>query len=174
MAAKEPSVASAPAGDGNLLSGGLPEEVALEQEIVTLWQECKTKTAIFGRNKTNVKLSKEGVIRVQAKLDCVLYEYKQQLASAGRNGRWTPFLRGHGMSRATADRWAKRHELRVNLNPQIGPGEAICGPTEKDVTALVKKLTPQLIRRLNTPESVALFLTELAAALQPSSSAPQA
>ena len=109
MAVEETSVASAPAGNGNLLSDGLPEEVALEQELVTLWQECKTKTAIFGRNKTDVKLSKEGVIRVQAKLDRVLYEYKQQLANAGRNGRWTPFLRSQGMVRATADRWAKRH-----------------------------------------------------------------
>ena len=172
MAVEEPSVASAPAGNGNLLSDGLPEEVALEQELVTLWQECKTKTAIFGRNKTDVKLSKEGVIRVQAKLDRVLYEYKQQLANAGRNGRWTPFLRSQGMVRATADRWAKRHELRVISQPVIGPHEAICGPTEKDVTALVKKLTPRLIRRLNTPDSIAQFLTELAAALQPSSSAP--
>jgi hypothetical protein len=41
-----------------------------------------------------------------------------------------------------------------------------------EVTTLVKKLTPRLIRRLNTPDSIAQFLTKLAAALQPSSSAP--
>jgi hypothetical protein len=121
MVVEEPSVASTRAGEGCFLSDGLPEEVALEHEIVTLWKECKTKTAIFGRNKTDVKLSKEGVIRVQANLDCVLYEYKQQLAKAGRNGRWTSFLRSHGKSRATADRWAKRHELRVIPQPVIGP-----------------------------------------------------
>ena len=144
--------------------------MALEQKIVTLWQVCQKKTAIFGRNKTEVKLSKEGVIRVQAELDRMLHEYKKQLAKTGRNGRWTPFLRGLGMARPTADRWAKRHELRVNSKPVIGPHEALCGPTEKEVTALVKQLTPRLIRRLNTPDSVAQFLTELAATLQPSSS----
>jgi len=168
---EEPSGASTPAGEGRLLSDDLPEQVALEKEIITLWKECKTKTAIFGRNKTDVKLSKEGVIRVQAELDRALYEFKQQLSKTGRNGCWTPFLRDHNMARPTADRWAKRHELRIIPQAVIGPSEALYVPTEKDVTALVEKVAPGLIRRLTTRDSVAQFLTELAAALQPSSSA---
>src|ERR1035437_11126956 len=77
-------------------------------------------------------------------------------------------FRSHGMPRVTADRWAKRHELRLNPKSVIGPYEPLCEPTEMEVTALVKKLTPRLIRHLTTPESVALFLTEITAALQPS------
>jgi hypothetical protein len=167
---EEPSDESAPAGEGRFLSDDLPEQVALEKGIVTLWQECKEKTAIFGRNVGDVKRSKEEVARLQAELDRMLHEYKEQLAKSGRNGRWTPFLRSLHLARATADRWAKRHELRVSPKPLIGPGEALYVPTEKDVTALVKKVAPGLIRRLNTPDSIAQFLTELAAALQPSSS----
>ena len=169
---EEPSGASTPAGEGRLLSDDLPEQVALEKEIVILWQECKGKTAIFGHQRDNVKQSKEEVTRLQAELDRALYEFKQHLSKTGRNGRWTPFLRDHSMARPTADRWAKRHELRIIPQAVIGPDEALSGPTEKDVTALVKKVAPGLILRLPTPDSVAQFLKELAAALQPSSSTP--
>jgi hypothetical protein len=168
---EEPSDASTPAGEGRLLSDDLPEQVALEKEIVILWQECKGKTAIFGHQRDNVKQSKEEVTRLQAELDRALYEFKQHLSKTGRNGRWTPFLRDHSMARPTADRWAKRHELRIIPQAVIGPSEALYVPTEKDVTALVEKVAPGLIRRLTTRDSVAQFLTELAAALQPSSSA---
>jgi len=146
------------------------EEVALEHEFVALWQKCKKAAGTLLRTKHDVRLGKDAIGHLQFELDRVLHEYKQQLVKTGRNGRWTPFLRRQDISRATADRWVNRHELRVNPKPVIGPNEALSGPTEKDVTALVKKVV-RLTLVLTTPDSVAQFLCGVTAVLQPPTSA---
>jgi hypothetical protein len=58
----------------------------------------------------------------------------------------------------------------VNPKPVIGPDEALSGPTDKDVIALVKKVV-RLARVLTTPESVIQFLCGVSAVLQPPASA---
>jgi hypothetical protein len=77
-----------------------------------------------------------------------------------------------GIARATADRYVESHKL--SLDPKDGKRltDAISVPTEDEIKAMVMKLTPRIVRVLTTPESIANFLLEMAAALQPSISAP--
>ena len=99
-----------------------------------------------------------------------LYQLKNLLERTGRNGRWTSFLNGEGIPRATADRYVESHKRFLDRKNGKRLTEAISVPTEDEIKEMVAKLTPRLVRVLTTPESIASFLREMAAALQPSAS----
>jgi hypothetical protein len=133
----------------------------VEEKIIELLEESRKK-------KNSLKQSRLDSSRVQVALVAQLFEYKKLLAKTGRNGRWTGFLKLHGMNRATVDRWVERHKQSLETEEERVKRlhEALSGSTETAVTEAVKKLTPKLIRLLTTPESVDQFMRELAAALQ--------
>jgi hypothetical protein len=104
-------------------------------------------------------------------LGVYLYHLKNLHAKTGRNGRWTSFLQGAGIPRATADRCVESHKRSLDRKNGNRLTEAISVPTEDEIKEMVAKLTPRLVRVLTTPESIDKFLREMAAALQPSVSA---
>jgi hypothetical protein len=109
--------------------------------------------------------------KTRTRLGVYLYHLKNLLAKTGRNGRWTSFLQGAGIPRATADRYVESHKRSLDRKNGNRLTEAISVPTEDEIKEMVAKLTPRLVRVLTTPESTAKILREMAAALQPSASA---
>jgi hypothetical protein len=140
------------------------EERVTTNEIIILWTEHNKQNASL--KKTSKELKK-----TRTKLGVYLYHLKNLLAKTGRNGRWTSFLLGAGIPRATADRYVESHKRFLDRKNGKRLTEAISVPTEDEIKEMVAKLTPRLVRVLTTPESIASFLREMAAALQPSASA---
>jgi hypothetical protein len=100
-----------------------------------------------------------------------LKEYKSLLVRTGRNGKWMGFLREANIPRTTADRLVAKWQLSKVPRPVKRTNGAFEAPSKAEIGQMVKKLTPKLERVLTTPDSIALFMTELAAALQPPESA---
>ena len=137
------------------------EERVTTREIIILWAEHDRKNASL--KKTSKELKK-----TRTKLGVYLYGLKNLLAKTGRNGRWTSFLEGAGIPRATADRYVEAHKRFLDRKNGNCLSEAISVPTEDEIKEMVAKLTPRLVRVLTTPESITKFLREMTAALQPS------
>jgi hypothetical protein len=100
-----------------------------------------------------------------------LHDYKKLLARTGRDGKWTEFLRQNNIPRASADRYVKRWERELAPPAENASSEAFEAPTKEEIAALVKRLKPRLVKVLTTPDSIALFMSELALALKPTESA---
>lgn len=94
---------------------------------------------------------------VENSLGQLLFETKRQLASPGRNGRWSRFLRDYMIDRVMADRLVGRYCRANNLILKL-PMEAIFEPTEIEITTLFLGLWPKLERILTTPQSRFEFL----------------
>jgi hypothetical protein len=149
--------------------GGEPAEepeVSEEERFTTnkiniLWAEHHRQNASL--KKTSKELKK-----TRTNLGVYLYGLKNLLAKTGRNGRWTSFLQGAGIPRATADRYVESHKRSLDRKNGNRLTEAISVPTEDEIKEMVAKLTPRLVRVLTTQESITKFLQEIAAALQPS------
>jgi hypothetical protein len=139
------------------------EETVVTRQIINLWTDHKKKTA-------SLKKTKEQLSSMRAELGKHLFELKNLLVKTGRKGRWTSFLDGEGIPRATADRCVESHKRCLDGKNGKRLSEAISIPTEEEIKKLVVKLTPRLVRVLTTPESIAQFLREMAVALQPSGS----
>jgi hypothetical protein len=148
----------------NLTSAaGVPEdrqETTLAGEIKELWSSQKGKVSSIRRSRAELE-------KLRNKLAERLYEYKHLLARTGRGGKWTEFLRQEGIPRASADRHVEKWKRSKFPEPEKRLTEASNGPSKEEIAQMVKKLTPKLARVLTTPDSMALFMTELAAALQP-------
>jgi hypothetical protein len=142
------------------------EVSALEKRVIDLWGQCQAKTTSVEKSSREVQLLKEEQTRAKEELERALYEYKLLYAKTGRNGRWTNFLEEHGIAPATADRWVKRHEQRLNPKPATDSGETTTGSIEKQIVALVNQTTRTVRKRLDSPESIDRFLRDLAAALK--------
>jgi hypothetical protein len=147
----------------NLTSGvGIPEErqeSALAGEIKELWTSQKGKSSSLRRSRVELE-------KLRNKLAERLHAYKQLLAHTGRAGKWTDFLRQENIPRATADRYVEKWKLSKSPKPEKRLTEAFPAPSKEEIAQLVKKLTPKLERVLTTPDSIALFMADLAAALQ--------
>jgi hypothetical protein len=140
------------------------EERLTTNEIIILWTEHNKQHASLKKRSKELKATRTA-------LGEYLYQLKNLLAKTGRNGRWTSFLNGEGIPRATADRYVEAHKRFLDRKNGKRLTEAISVPTEDEIKEMVAKLTPRLVRVLTTPESTAKFLREMAAALQPSASA---
>jgi hypothetical protein len=134
-------------------------ETALTGEITKLWSSHELSTSSIRRTRTEL----EG-LRYQ--LGERLSEYKSLLVRTGRNGKWMGFLRQAHIPRTTADRLVTKWQQPVKRTTG-----AFKAPSNAEIGQMVKKLALKLERVLTTPDSVALFMTELAAALQAPESA---
>jgi hypothetical protein len=140
------------------------EERVTTSEIISLWAEHNEQNASLKKSSKELK-------ETRTRLGAYLYQLKNLLAKTGRNGRWTSFLNGEGIPRATADRYVESHKRFLDRKNGKRLTEAISVPTEGEIKEMVAKLTPRLVRVLTTPESITKFLREMAAALHPSVSA---
>ena len=154
------------------------EETVVTRHIISLWVDrekkktslIKTKASL-STSKASLKTTKEQLSLMRAELGKRLFELKTLLAKPGRKGRWASFLDGEGIPRATADRYVQSHKRSLVGENEKRLTEAVSVPTEEEIKTMVVKLTPRLVRALPTPESIAQFLCEMTAALQPSASA---
>jgi hypothetical protein len=135
-------------------------EVKLTSEIKLLWSSHQTSTA-------TAKRTKEELENLRFDLGLKLREMKSILVRTGRRGGWSSYLRSHGVPRASAERYIKQYEAIFNP-PKNRLSDTISEPSEEDVRRLVRSLLPKLRKVLTTPESVSLFVDEVAQQLQAS------
>ncbi|NYF53920.1 hypothetical protein [Tunturiibacter gelidoferens] len=140
------------------------QEAALETQITELWSSHERKNNALRRNRGELATLRNS-------LGERLFELKQLHARPGRSGRWAAFLRRENIPRATANRYVERWKVSIDPKPEKRLTESFTSPSNEEITQMVRKLKPKLNRRLTSPESVALFMIELAAALQPPKSA---
>jgi hypothetical protein len=132
-------------------------ENKLHSEILSLWITHQVGKAVARRSNEELR-----TLRVE--LGSKLYQMKTILARTGRGGGWAPYLRAHGLPRASADRLVDRHE--TSLNPKTKRLiESIPETTADDVRHLVSSLLPRLRKVLTTPSWVEWFSVEVASQL---------
>jgi hypothetical protein len=136
------------------------KETALTGEIADLWSRQKGKYTSLSRNRRELE-------QLRSKLGESLAEYHNLLARSGRDGKWMPFLREAEIPKTTAERLVKKWKLSTMPKLVNRTTGTIQAPSKEEIEKIVKKLKVKVERVLTTPESVTLFLTELAAALQP-------
>jgi hypothetical protein len=125
-------------------------QTELRQAITDLWIAHSTA-------RNTVRMTKDELRAIRAKLGEQLCRMKEVLASPGRDGQWSGFLRERQIPRATADRLASRH-LR-SLNPEANcVSEPVFEPTDEDVQKLFASVWPKLRRTLRSPQSLDLFV----------------
>ena len=90
--------------------------------------------------------------------------YKNLLSRAGREGKFTGFLRENQIPRATAYRLIEA-SVHYSAEAVNRLSETITVPTEVDIAKIVSGLKPKLVGRLTTPELVDRFLHALRDAL---------
>jgi len=122
-------------------------------EIASLWSAHQNA-------KSAARATKEELRAIRAKLGEQLSEMKTLLASPGRGGQWSSFLRERGIPRATADRLVARHERFLSPESNL-LSEANSEPTEEEVETLFKSILPRLQRILKTPRSIYRFVSLL-------------
>jgi hypothetical protein len=115
--------------------------------------------------KNTVRMTKGELRAIRAKLGEQLCRMKEVLASPGRDGQWSRFLRKVNIPRATGDRLVGRH-LR-SMNPETNCiSEEISEPTEEEVQRLFTVVWPKLRRTLRSEKSLHLFIDLLASHYQ--------
>ncbi len=139
------------------------KETALTGEITKLWYSHEWSKSSLRRSRTELE-------RLRDQLAERLNEYKSLLVRTGRNGKWMGFLREANIPRTTADRLVAKSQLSKAPGPVKRTNGALEAFSKAEIEQMVKKLKPKLVRVLTTPDTVALFMTELAAALQPPTS----
>jgi hypothetical protein len=125
-------------------------QIERDDEIANLWSAHQNA-------KSTARTTREELRAIRVKLGERLHDMKKMLASPGRDGQWSGFLREHNIPRASADRLVIRHERR--LNPNINRLiEANPEPTDEDVRKLFAAVWPKLRRTLRSPQSLAMFI----------------
>jgi hypothetical protein len=133
---------------------GFENETALGVEIVHLW-DCHVSL------QRNAHATREELREIRAGLGNKLFEMKRLLASPGRGGQWSAFLRERDIARATADRLVHAHQL--SLRPPNCLSDSIPETPEMAARALVRKLWPRLRAVLPTQEHFYCFVRDLSA-----------
>jgi hypothetical protein len=142
------------------------KETALVAEIAELRSSEQFKNLLIGRSRAETSSIRAEQAALRLSLGERLDEYKRLLVRTGRDGKWMAFLREMDIPKTTAERYVTKWKLSNLPKPVNRPTGTIDEPSEEDITALVKKVKSKAVRVLTTPESVGLFMTELAAALQ--------
>jgi hypothetical protein len=135
-------------------------EAKLTSDIKSLWATHQTSTA-------TAKQTKEALEDLRLDLGWKLSEVKSLLVRTGRSGGWSAYLRSHNLPRATVERYIRRFEALANSESNRLT-ETISEPPQEDVRRLVRSLLPRLRKVLTTPESVSLFVDEVAQQFQTS------
>jgi hypothetical protein len=143
-------------GDLNTLDG---EDKLLAREVAGLWFSDQLRTRSIHRTR-------QELLKIRMELSKRLHECKELLVRKGRGGQWTAFLRETDIPRATADRYVQKWELSLVPLPEKRLTEAFSVPTAEEITRMVDKLKPKLVRVLTTSESIEQFVSALAKALQ--------
>jgi hypothetical protein len=135
------------------------EEVALVKHIGLIWSTVQFKTR-------NIRKNREERAPFRVDLARELYGFKARLAGSGRSGKWSAFLRDIDIPRATADRYVQRWEHSLTQVSENRLDEPISPPTTEEVTRMVNRIKPKLLRLLTTADAVERFMGALGAALQ--------
>ena len=141
------------------------KEAALAEEISSLWFSHSLRARTMRKTRTELK-------DYRNKLAERLSQYKDVLARTGRDGKWMEFLREWEIPRTTADRYIAKWKVSQAPKPLNRTTGAICEPSKQKIAEMVKKIKVRVEPVLTTPESIAVFMADLAAALQPSTSVP--
>ena len=129
-------------------------ETALSVEITKLWDHHVSL-------QRNAQGTREELREIRAGLGNALFGMKRLLASPGRGGQWSAFLRERNIARATADRLVRAHQLSLRQLNCVD--EAIPDSPEVAARALIRKLWPRLRAVLTTHEHVFCFVRDLSA-----------
>jgi hypothetical protein len=132
------------------------DEACLTVEILQYWD-------IHLHYLGSMKETNQKAREVRQHLGKLLFHLKQVLAKPGRDGRWSSFLREHGIPRATADRLVARHQRSLDPNANR-ISEATSEPTAEQVQKVFNSVWPRLRRVLVTPSSIYQFVLALASA----------
>lgn len=135
-------------------------EATLCDEIHDLWSIHDEKNGALRGGRRELK-------ELRAKLGQHLSEYKKLLVGSGRGGKWSQYLRQAKIPKSSADRYVTNWEMAHSPKTGNVLSEEITEPSTETIAALVKKLKPQIVRALTTPDSISLFLAELEAELKP-------
>jgi hypothetical protein len=131
-----------------------PETVKSHHEL----GEAITNLWSMHVNAKNAARATKGELRaIRAKLGEQLLEMKTLLASPGRDGQWSGFLRERQIPRATADRLVAGHQRSLNPDPNR-LSEPVSEPTKEEVQRLFIAVWPKLRRTLRSQQSVLLFV----------------
>jgi hypothetical protein len=136
------------------------KEAALAKEIGRLWSTHSFRAREMRKTRAVMKDDRN-------KLAERLSQYKDLLARTGRDGKWMEFLREVDLPRTTADRYIAKWKLSQAPKPLNRTTGAIQEPSKQKIAEMVKKVKVKVEPVLTSPESIAVFMTELAAALQP-------
>jgi len=124
----------------------------LEQQIRTLWNTL-LKTA--AENKS----TQESLAMTTRELEKDRSLYKGVLAKAGRNGKWSEFLRELGMPKATADRYVNRFRRRKHAEAH---GNVLREEiTARQIEGWAKRWSQSIFNRLRTIEQQQKFMNLL-------------
>jgi hypothetical protein len=118
-------------------SGNAADEAALAKKIGDLWSLVQFRTY-------RITCIKKELVVYQADLARELYRYKALLVGSGRSGKWSGFLREVKVPRATADRYVQKWEN------SLSPVKAISRPSTEEITRIVNRIKPKLLRVLTT------------------------
>jgi hypothetical protein len=138
----------------------LQEETELTGEISRLWSSQLKKD-------TSIRRTRQELVQLRLDLGRYLAEYKKLTARTGRGGKWNSVLRKEDFPRTSANRFVRTWERSLLPEAEKVPGGSVSPETpEEIIAALIRKLTPRIIRALKTPDCFSQFLTELTGALQ--------
>ena len=134
----------------------LGDEACLTTEIMQHWDAHL-------HYQGSMKETNQKAREVRQRLGKLLFHLKQVLAKPGRDGRWSSFLKEHGIPRATADRLVARHQRSLDPNANR-LSEATSEPTAEQVQKAFNSVWPRLRRVLVTPSSIYQFVLALVSA----------
>ena len=137
------------------------KEADLAKEISSLWSSHNMRKWLIRDNRAELKAYRN---RLAERLS----QYKDLLARTGRDGKWMEFLREVEIPRTTADRYIANWKLSQAPKPLNRTTGAIQEPSKRKIAEMVKKVKMKVEPVLTTPESIAVFMRDLAIALQPS------
>jgi hypothetical protein len=129
-------------------------ETVLGVEITKLWDHHVSL-------QRNAHATQEELREIRVGLGNALFGMKILLASPGRGGQWSAFLRERDIARATADRLVRAHQL--SLRPPNCLSDSISETPEMVARALIRKLWPRLRAVLTMQEHVFCFVRDLSA-----------
>jgi hypothetical protein len=90
-----------------------------------------------------------------------LYETKLLLACPGRAGQWSKFSSAQRIPRASADRYAKSHELALNPPAEIASSDANQDSPDETARKVLQSVWPKLRKLLTDQETAYQFVCAL-------------
>jgi hypothetical protein len=128
----------------------LANETYLSGEIIQLWEMHRCYSG-------DIKAEQFRQRCVGNTLGQLLLSMKRILVTPGRNGKWSGWLKEHGISRATADRLVIRYAEAHNMLTESAH-EQLHEPSESEIGKLFAALWGRMEKTLTTSRSRYEFL----------------